>query len=107
MLQLQLNQSRKTPLFLEAGAILSQFVNSDALHFNSASGVYYKDNSLFNKTQFSVSSSFLVGFSSPHALFQLGPMLQYHFTDLLRNNQGYKEHLFFGGFKFILVPQKK
>jgi len=107
MLQLQLNQSRKTPLFLEAGAILSQFVNSDALHFNSASGVYYKDNSLFNKTQFSVSSSFLVGFNSPHALFQLGPMLQYHFTDLLGNNQGYKEHLFFGGFKFILVPQKK
>ncbi len=107
LLQLQLNPSRKLPLYWEAGASLSQFINSDGLHFNSASGVYYKDNGLFNKTQFSISSSLLVGFNSHHALFQLGPQLQYQFTDLLKNNQGNKEHLIFGGVKFIFIPHKK
>jgi hypothetical protein len=106
-LQLQLNHSRKIPLYWEAGASLSQFISSDGLHFNSASGVYYKDNGLFNKTQFSVSSSFLVSFSCHHALFQVGPQLQYYFTDLLKNNQGNKEHLIFGGVKFIFIPHKK
>ena len=107
LLQLQLNHSRKIPLYWEAGLSLSQFINSDGLHYNWASGVYYKENSLFNKTQFSVSSSLLVGFNCHHALFQLGPQLQYHFTDLLKNNQGNKEQLIFGGVKFIFTPQKK
>jgi hypothetical protein len=107
LLQLQLNPSRKLPLYWEAGASLSRFINSDGLHFNSTSGVYYKDNGLFNKTQFSISSSLMVGFKSHHALFQLGPQLQYHLTDLLKNSQGDKEHLIFGGVKFIFIPHIK
>ena len=104
----QINQSKKMPIFWEAGILLSYMVASDELHFNDISGVYYNDKSSFNKMQLNAATGLMVGWHFQHGpLFQAGPQFQYRITGLLPNSSGSQQHLFFGGLKVdILLPKK-
>ena len=103
----QFNKSKKTPLFWELGVSLAELISSDELHFNSTNGTYSKDKSFFNKTQFNLNTSFLAGFHRNNLYFKLGPQFQYGLTDLLSTKADGNEHLFFGGVKFVLIPDRK
>jgi hypothetical protein len=81
----QMNKGRKLPpLVLDGGFVLSHLVAVNALHYEGIKGIYYKNDSLFNKTQLSVDLGFSVGLlqRSKHPLW-IGPHVRYALTGLV------------------------
>ena len=94
----QLNRSRKLPLAWNAGLSLSYLLSTNALHFDSNTGLYYKDNSLFNKWHGSLSTGISVGlFNSSRLPVHVGPEVQYGFTRLMKENIKDNKHQFYLG----------
>ncbi|HSZ35089.1 MAG TPA: outer membrane beta-barrel protein, partial [Puia sp.] len=99
----QLNKNEKLPVYWEAGLSLSYLISTNALFFDPNENVYYQNKELFNKTQLSWVTSILIGIPLGKNQLQLGPQLQYGFTDLIKSGTGSSEHLFYGGFKISYV----
>lgn len=81
----QINKGRKLPPFqLEGGFSMARLLSVDALHYEGLKGVYYKDNDLFNKTQFNFVAGLSVGLlqRSKHPLW-IGPNLRYALNGLV------------------------
>jgi hypothetical protein len=81
----QINKGRKLPPFqLEGGVSIARLLSVDALHYEGIKGVYYKDNDLFNKTQFNFVAGLSVGLlqRSKHPLW-IGPNLRYALNGLV------------------------
>lgn len=81
----QINKGRKLPpLQLEGGVSMARLLSMDALHYEGIKGVYYKDNDLFNKTQFNFVAGLSVGLlqRSKHPLW-IGPNLRYALNGLV------------------------
>ena len=81
----QINKGRKLPpLQLEGGFSMARLLSVDALHYEGLKGVYYKDNDLFNKTQFNFVAGLSVGLlqRSKHPLW-VGPNLRYALNGLV------------------------
>ena len=81
----QINKGRKLPPFqLEGGVSMARLLSVDALHYEGIKGVYYKDNDLFNKTQFNFVAGLSVGLlqTSKHPLW-IGPNLRYALNGLV------------------------
>jgi hypothetical protein len=81
----QINKGRRLPPFqLEGGFSLARLLSVDALHYEGIKGVYYKDNDLFNKTQFNFVAGLSVGLlqQSKHPLW-IGPNLRYALNGLV------------------------
>jgi hypothetical protein len=86
------------PVLWNGGLSLSYLVSTNALHFDSRTGVYYKDNSLFNKLQANVSTGFSVGmFYNSKVPVQIGPQVQYGLTNLLQKQVSDNRHLLYFG----------
>ena len=77
---LQLGKPKKMPLILNAGISVSQLIASNAVQFNNTSGIYYYDNSLFNKTQFGFSAGLYV--SNKKNSILIGPHIYYGTTKI-------------------------
>ena len=107
LMNVQLNSNQKLPITWQAGLSLSYLIYTDALQFDPVSGVYYKNNSLFNKTQVNAITGFSIGFYKKKNLIQVGPEVQYGVTDLMQGYLNTKQHFFYGGLKLSLIPQKK
>lgn len=91
---------RSLPLRLHTGLIVGRLVNTNALVYDRWNNIYYKDNSVLNKTQWQVFGNlnyriFKTGRGSVHA----GPYLQYGFRGLEKVDQGKKYHLFSAGLR--------
>ena len=103
-LEVQLNRGRRLPLIWEAGFSLSQLVSGNALHYSSSLNGYYKDNSLFNRTQLSLSAGLqaqiLSGTSHP---LRIGPQIQYGITRLLPPAGSNNLHLLQYGGKISMI----
>jgi hypothetical protein len=81
----QINKGRRLPPFqLEGGFSIARLLLVDALHYEGLKGVYYKDNDLFNKTQFNFVAGLSVGLlqRSKHPLW-IGPNLRYALNGLV------------------------
>jgi hypothetical protein len=81
----QINKGRRLPPFqLEGGFSMARLLSVDALHYEGLKGVYYKDNDLFNKTQFNFVAGLSVGLlqRSKHPLW-VGPNLRYALNGLV------------------------
>ncbi len=107
LMDFQLNKNNKLPISWQAGASATYLIGSNALHFDPVSGVYYKNNNLFNKTQFNAVTALLVGFHIHGNLLQAGPQLQYGLSGLLNKKTGDEAHLLFTGLKLSFIPGKK
>ena len=107
LMNVQLNSNQKIPIIWEAGLSFSYLIHTDALQFDPVSGVYYKNNSVFNKTQVNAITGFAIGFYKNKKLIQIGPEFQYGLTNILQSYANTKQHFFYGGLKLSLVPQKK
>lgn len=103
----QLTKSRLLPVFLEGGFSLSRLVGSDALSYNAHSGVYYKDPSALEKTQFNVSSAVMVGLPFHGIRIQAGPQVEYGLTPLINNQNQGDQHFFYGGLRVVIIPVRK
>ncbi len=75
----------------ENGLIVSRMIKTNALHYDGVSGRYYEDDELFNKYQLSASTAVLFAFHKNK--IQLGPQLQYAFTNLMQTGTGNPKHL--------------
>ena len=94
----QLNKGKRLPIFWNAGLSLSYLVSTNALHFDSRTGVYYKDNGLFNKLQSNLSTGFSVSlWNSSRMPVNIGPQLQYGLTNFMKHEVDGSRHLFFLG----------
>ena len=65
-------------MFWNAGINISHLISSKALQFQSNPGVYYHDNSMFNKTQFGLHTGFsIVLFAQQKTPLTIGPDFYY------------------------------
>ena len=93
----QMGKGRSLPLSWQAGVVLSELINTNALQFNSA-GYYYKDNSLFNKTQLGFNTGFYATlFSKQKIQLLIGPYLYYDASKMATNGIYNKKHFVFTG----------
>ena len=106
-IEFQLNNNSKLPIFWEAGINISELISSNALQFNSNAGLYYSDNSFFNKTGFGVNTSLSVTFFDKAKIpFNIGPYFYYSGTSLANKGLYDKKHFSFIGIKAEILLRK-
>ena len=89
----QLADFKKSLLYWNAGLSVSQLIGAKALQYNSSRGLYYHDNSLFNKTQFGFNTGIDISMPSKNnRSFLIGPYLNYGISKIA--SQGYNNHHF-------------
>jgi hypothetical protein len=108
ILHTQLNKSVTTPLYWNAGVNFTRIIASDALLFDSGTGVYYKDDSKQNKTQIAASTGFSIGlFSKSRTPVWVGPGIRYNITSLYNDDLGSEKHLLTGSIDLRMFINKK
>ena len=108
--QWQLNKSKTNPLVWSTGFTIAQLIASNALMYDTAfNGIYYKNNKLLNKTQFSLSTGFSWTIANgKKAQWSLGPIANIHLNRLVDSPFENKGFLFFAGLRTsILFNEKK
>jgi hypothetical protein len=107
-IKIQINKNKKLPLFWNAGVNISQLISSNALQFKSNPGVYYNDNSIFNKTQFGLHTGLsLTLFSRKKMPFSFGPYFYYSATSLSDKGLYDAKHFSFVGIQTQILFRKK
>ena len=103
----QIANSKKTQLYWNIGFSISQLISSNALQFNNSSGLYYHDNSQFNKTQIGFNTGLDIAlFSKQKKSLLIGPYLNYNISKIAP--QGYNKHHFtFIGLRAQFIFRKK
>lgn len=83
------------PFHLQAGISIQQMISSDAIQYDPAKGIYYKDPSSLKKTQFFTNFNLGYEFSfRDKSSLMLGPSIQYGLNTLSEKEN---KHLFFAG----------
>lgn len=99
LFETRLTGNRFVPVYWDIGLFFSRLITSNALHFNGNARIYYKNNSLFDRNQF----SFITGvpvriLSEDRFSLKAGPLFQYNMSNLI-NRRGSSRHLLFIGVK--------
>lgn len=103
-LKIQIGKGKSIPLSWQAGIVLSELLSSNALQFNPYTGYYYKDNSLFNKTQLGLNTGFFVKlFSKQKNSLLIGPYFYYDATKLASEGLYNKKHFVFTGLHTSII----
>ena len=76
----------------ENQAAYSRLVYTNAMQYNGAYGVYYKDKNIVNKNQFMFATALKFGWNKNK--FQVGPQLQYSSSNLFANSSRDSKHLY-------------
>jgi hypothetical protein len=106
--KIQINKNKKLPLFWNAGVNISQLISSNALQFKSDAGIYYSDNSMFNKTQLGLHTGlFLTLFAQQKTPFTFGPYFYYSATSLSDKGLYNRKHFSFIGIRTEILFRKK
>ena len=89
---------KKKPLQWHSGVTISHLIATNALYYSNQQNVYYKDEGVFNKTQFSLFTdlSYRIIKLKSGALYA-GPQLQLGLSNLLKKEAYGTQHLFFAG----------
>ncbi len=104
----RLNKSKKAALFWNTGINISELIGTNALQFQSNPGIYYKDNSLFNKTQFGLHTGVSVTFFAKEKNpLTIGPYFYYNPTSMANKGLYSKRHYSFIGIKAEILFKKK
>ena len=99
---------QKSRFSVNAGLSVTRLLATNALQFDPQSGVYYKDDSHFNKTQWNILAGIQYNLVSKEKYsLRIGPQVQYGLTSLLNKKSPYSEHLFFGGIQLLLLRNRK
>ncbi|MDE3181825.1 MAG: hypothetical protein KGM16_00270 [Bacteroidota bacterium] len=104
----QVNKSKKVPLFWNVGINISELISTNALQFQSNPGIYYKDNSLLNKTQFGLHTGFSVMlFAKKTTPLTVGSYFYYNPTNISIKGLYRKRHFNFIGIQAKVLFRKK
>jgi hypothetical protein len=107
-LKFQLNKNKKLPLFWNVGINISELIGSNALQFQSNSGLYFNDNSMFHKTQFGLSTGLSVTiFAAQKMPFTFGPYFYYGASKLADKGLYQNKHFSFIGLQAEILFHKK
>ena len=110
LFQWQLNKTKAKPFTWSIGFTVGQLISSNAIMYDTAfNGVYYKNKSQLNKTQFSLSTGFSWTIANNKSVqWNLGPVADLHLTKLIDNPFESKRYLFFVGLRTgVLLNSKK
>jgi hypothetical protein len=110
LFQWQLNKNKAKPFTWSIGFTVGQLISSNAIMYDTAfNGVYYKNKSQLNKTQFSLSTGFSWTISNNKRMqWNLGPVADLHLSKLIDNPFENKRYLFFVGLRTgVLLNSKK
>ena len=105
MLNWQINAGKRIPpIVFEGGVSVGRLFSADALHYEGVKGVYYEDNSLFNKTQFNFVTGFSVGLlqKSKHPVW-IGPDLRYSLNGLVKKDVSTGQYMWSTGISFKML----
>ena len=104
----QINKGRVLPPFvLDAGISFGKLITTDALHYDGKKDIYYKDNSLFNKTQLNALMGFNVGlFQQSKTPVWVGPNLRYSLTGLLKKEVSSGQFLWSTGIQVKMMLKR-
>src|SRR5688572_13530330 len=107
--QWQLNKNKTKPFIWSTGLTVGQLIASNALMYDTAfNGIYYKNNKLLNKTQFSLSTSFTWTIANgKQTQWSLGPVADLHLSRLVDNPFESKQYLFFAGLRTTVLFNNK
>jgi hypothetical protein len=107
-LSTRLTGSKSIPVFWNAGIHLSQMIGSNALVFDSGTGVYYKDKSTLNKTQLGIATGFTFGlFGKSKIPMLLGPSVKYNASEMFNKDILNGNHLISAGLDLRILLNKK
>jgi outer membrane biosynthesis protein TonB len=105
---LRLNPNKSLPLYWNAGISISQLISTNALQFRSDRGIYYEDNSFFNKTQIGLNTGFSATlFSKNKFPVNVGPYFYYDVTNLANKGLYNKTHFSSIGISAEVLLNKK
>lgn len=104
LFETRLIRNRFLPVYWNLGVSFSRLVSSNALHFDGNARIYYTNNSLFNRNQFSFTTGLPVRIL-PGERFSLkaGPLFQYGLSDLIKKAGSGSRHLLFVGVKADII----
>lgn len=103
-LKVQVGRGKNLPVFWQGGFIVSELFSSNALQFNPTTGLYYKDNSIFNKTQIGLSTALSVAlFSKQKKSILIGPYFYYTASRLANEGLYNKKHFVFTGLRTEII----
>jgi hypothetical protein len=109
LFQWQLNKNKAKPFIWNIGFTVGQLISSNAIMYDTAfNGVYYKNKSQLNKTQFSLSTGFSWTIANNKQVrWNLGPVADLHLSKLIDNPFENKRFLFFVGLRTGIVFNSK
>jgi hypothetical protein len=106
--KLRLNPNKSLPFYWNAGVSISQLISTNALQFKNDPGIYYADNSFFNKTQIGIHTGFSATlFSKSKSPVDIGPYFYYDATNLSNKGLYNKTHFSFIGISAQFLLNKK
>ena len=104
----QLNKPGKRPVQLNTGVAFSYLISSNALYYHSATGNYYYDPKLFNRSQLQLRSGISVGMiKKMNYPLQLELQYQYGLTGQWKKSLNLNQHLSFTGIQLSWRLNKK
>ncbi len=107
-IKIQINKNKKLPLLWNGGINFSELISSNALQFNPNLGIYYNDNSTFNKTQFGLHTGLsLTLFSEQKMPLTFGPYFYYSATSLSDKGLYGEKHFSYIGIQTEILFGKK
>ncbi|MFT3751263.1 MAG: hypothetical protein QM768_23330 [Agriterribacter sp.] len=108
-IQWQLNKGTKLfPLQLNSGLSAGWLINSNALHYDKPTGIYYQDESLFNKFQIGLYAGLSAKlFQHSRMPLYVGPYMQYGLSNLVKSSSGTQQNLMSVGIKTEWILWKK
>jgi outer membrane protein with beta-barrel domain len=108
MINWQINKGRQLPPFvLDAGFSVGKLLTTDALHYDGKQDIYYKDNSLFNKTQVNALMALNIGlFQQSKTPIWVGPNLRYSLTGLLKKEVSNGQFLWSSGIQVRMMLRR-
>lgn len=106
-LHAQLNEGKRLPFGVDVGFSASRLLSTNALHYDGIGGVYYKDDALFNKTQWAASAGFSVKlFNQSNYPLSLGPVMRYNMTPMLVKDFSTGQHQWSVGLRASVLLKK-
>jgi hypothetical protein len=103
-LKIRIGRGKNMPLFWQGGLVVSELISSNALQFNPNSGLYYSDNSIFNKTQIGLNTSLSAAlFSKQKNSILIGPYFYYSATGLANEGLYNNKHFVFTGLRTEII----
>jgi hypothetical protein len=106
--RVQLGKAKKLPVYLNTGISIAQLIGSNALQFDAATGNYFQDNHLLNKTQFGISAGLLFSVTKNLSYpFLLGPDINFSLNKMAASGLYKSRHYSYIGILLQKTLSKK